>query len=234
MGSVFRFKKFEVDQSGCAMKINTDGVLLAAVVVHSNPRFVLDIGTGTGVIALMLAQRFPDADIDAVEIDESAAKAATGNFARSAFSERTTAHFSAIEDYKTDRKYDLIVSNPPYFVNDLKNPEIRKGIARHADAQFFESLLIKVAEILSDGGCFWVILPVKQAELLVQSAVDINLFLRKQIDICSDEHKPVIRQVICLSGLAGELERETFYIYESEGVYTAAYRTLLKDFFLAF
>lgn len=234
MGSIFRFKKFEVDQSGCAMKINTDGVLLAAVVMHSNPRFILDIGTGTGVIALMLAQRFPEANVDAVEIDESATNAAVGNFARSSFSERTTAHFSAIEDYVTARKYDLIVSNPPYFVNDLKNPEVRKGIARHTDAQFFESLLTKISEILNDEGCFWVILPVKQAELLVQSAAAFNLSLHKQIDICSDQSKPVIRQVICLSALKGTTERETFYIYESKGVYTDAYRLLLKDFFLAF
>lgn len=234
MGSVFRFKKFEVDQSGCAMKINTDGVLLAAVVWHANPRFVLDIGTGTGVIALMLAQRFPDANVDAVEIDESAANAAIGNFARSSFSERTRAHFGAIEDYVTERKYDLIVSNPPYFVNDLKNPELRKGIARHADAQFFESLLTKVSEILTEEGFFWVILPVKQAELLVQSAAAFNLSLFKQIDICSDQSKPVIRQIICLSALKEITERETFYIYESKGVYTNAYRLLLKDFFLAF
>lgn len=234
MGSVFRFKKFEVDQSGCAMKINTDGVLLAAVAAHSNPHFMLDIGTGTGVIALMLAQRFPEAAIDAVEIDESAANAAVGNFARSSFSARTTAHFSAIEDYVTERKYDLIVSNPPYFVNDLKNPELRKGIARHADLHFFESLLRKVSEILNDKGCFWLILPVKQAELLVQSAADFNLSLLRQIDVCSDQSKPVIRQIICLSTSKGPTEREIFYIYESKGVYTDAYRLLLKDFFLAF
>lgn len=234
MGSVFRFKQFEVDQSGCAMKINTDGVLLAAVVAKSEPRYILDIGTGTGVIALMLAQRFPSAYIDAVEIDESAANAAVGNFARSSFSSRTAAHFSAIEHYTTDRRYDLIVSNPPYFVNDLKNPEIRKGIARHADERFFEALLEKVSEILAEEGCFWVILPVKQAGLLVQSAAAFDLSVRKQIDVCSDQTKPVIRQIVCLSRLKGAKEQETFYIYESRGIYTEAYRLLLKDFFLAF
>lgn len=233
MGSVFRFKKFEVNQSGCAMKINTDGVLLAAVVAQSNPQYILDIGTGTGVIAMMLAQRYPDAFVDAVEIDESAALAASANFANSDFAIRTQAFHTPIASYETQKKYDLIVSNPPYFVNDLKNPEKRKEIARHAGEQFFESLLEKVAGILAEEGCFWVILPVKQAELLVQRAADFNLLLRKQIDICSDQSKPVIRQIVCLSRFAAE-EREIFYIYEAEGVYTAAYKELLKDFFLAF
>ncbi|WP_316753520.1 tRNA1(Val) (adenine(37)-N6)-methyltransferase [Pedobacter gandavensis] len=217
------------------MKINTDGVLLAAIVTHDNPEYTLDIGTGTGVIALMLAQRFPKTLVDAVEIDESAANTALGNFAGSKFAERTAAHLSPIEHYQTTRKYDLVVSNPPFFVNDLKNPEIRKGIARHADEEFFDALLQKVSEILSPTGSFWLILPVKQAELLVENATQYGLSLQKRIDVCSDLSKPVIRHIICLSkNNQPPPPSENFYIYESKGVHTLAYKELLKDFFLAF
>lgn len=234
MGSIFKFKQFEVDQSGCAMKINTDGVLLAAYVSASSPRYVLDVGTGTGVIAMMLAQRFPDAQIDAVEIDAAAANRAALNFANSAFASRITAHHVPVAEYQTERKYDLVVSNPPYFVNDLKNPEQRKGIARHADETFFEALLERISGLLTEQGAFWLILPVKQAEWMIKHAPDFKLYLTFRLDISSDEQKPVIRQVICLSRQQAQPDTEQFYIYKSEGVYTDAYKYLLKDFFLAF
>lgn len=234
MGSIFKFKQFEVNQAGCAMKINTDGVLLGAIVQKNDAKQILDIGTGTGVIALMLAQRFPDALVDAVEIDESAALAASANFSNSDFSARVKAHHFPISLYNTHVKYDLIVSNPPYFVNDLKNPEQRKGIARHADENFFELLLLKTSELLADDGCIWLILPVKQAEFVVERASAFNLGLSERINVCSDESKPVFRHIICLQRKVVETKVSNFFIYESEKVYTADYKRLLKDFLLAF
>lgn len=235
MGSVFKFKEFEVNQAGCAMKINTDGVLLGAIASQIEPEYGLDIGTGTGVIAMMLAQRFPKMQIDAVEIDESAANTARNNFAGSKFMERTQAHLSPIANYHTTRKYDLVVSNPPFFVNDLKNPELRKGIARHADEEFFDSLVQKVSEILTPRGSFWLILPLKQAESLIESAIQYGLHLQRRIEICSDQSRPVIRLIICLSkNQTKQFTVEDFYIYESKGIHTPAYKELLKDFFLAF
>lgn len=234
MGSIFKFKQFEVDQSDCAMKINTDGVLLAAYVTASAPQHILDVGTGTGVIAMMLAQRFPDAQVDAVEIDAEAANRAALNFTNSAFAPRIMAHHVPVAEYQTTRKYDLVVSNPPYFVNDLKNPEQRKGVARHADETFFESLLERVAGLLTEEGAFWLILPVKQAEWMINHAPAFKLYLTFTLDISSDVQKPVIRQVICLSRRQSIPDVAQFYIYASEGVYTDAYKYLLKDFFLAF
>lgn len=216
------------------MKINTDGVLLAAVATHSDPKRILDIGTGTGVIAMMLAQRFDSALIEAVEIDESAALAADRNFSRSPFSARLFCHATSLEAYSSDHKYDLIVSNPPFFVNDLKNPEGRKSLARHADSSFFETVLMKSAELLSANGLLWLILPVKQADLVINSAANYHLFLQHEISICSDVNKPVIRKVICFGNTKSALKRENFYIYKEEGVYTDAYKVLLRDFFLAF
>ena len=234
MGSVFKFKHFEVDQEGCAMRINTDGVLLGAIAMHPLPLRMLDIGTGTGVIAMMLAQRFPSAKVDAVEIDASAGTAAGKNFKNSPFSDRLAIYPLSIENFKRDVKYELIVSNPPYFVNDLKNPEKRKEIARHTDEYFFDMLLRKSAAILSDNGLLWLILPVRQAEKVTVNAFLQKLFPVKIIHIYSDETKEPFRQIICLGFGMQETVNEHVYIYASEGVYTDQYKQLLKDFFLAF
>ena len=234
MGSLFRFKQFSVDQSGCAMKINTDGVLIGGIVTADAPSRILDVGTGTGVIAMMLAQRFPAAQVEAVEIDASAASTAEKNFAASPFSARLAVHTGDILNFETAFGYDLIISNPPFFVNDLKNPEAAKRLARHADADFFVGLLRKVAGLLNPGGECWLILPVKQAEALVVQAVLYKLFPRRIIHVHSDESKPEIRQVICFSFANTAVVHEDFYIYAAQGLYTEAYTSLLKDFFLAF
>jgi tRNA1Val (adenine37-N6)-methyltransferase len=234
MGRVFRFKGFEVDQTGCAMKINTDGVLLGAVALHQQPENILDIGTGTGVIALMMAQRFPAAMVDAVEIDEDAAARAQSNCLISPFSERTKVFYGAFEAFESSRKYDMIVSNPPYFVNDLKNTDKRKELARHADEDFFSLLVRKVSGMLSPKGALWLILPVKQAEGVVRQSVLHQLFPSKIIKVYSDSTKEPFRHIICLDFSGDKTADEQVFIYESEGVYTSQYKELLKDFFLAF
>lgn len=239
MGSVFKFKQFEIDQHGCAMKINTDGVLLGAIAAHSLPLNILDIGTGTGVIALMLTQRFPSAKAAAVEIDADAAAAAAKNCFNSPFADRTVVHACAYEDFVTQVKYDMIVSNPPYFVNDLKNPDKKKEVARHADEDFFNSLLRKAAGMLTDDGLLWLILPVKQAEKVIVNAVLQKLFPLKIVRVYSDRDKTAFRMIVCL-GFEQAVDgpvlgiEEHVYIYMSKGVYTDQYKSLLKEFFLAF
>jgi len=232
--SIFKFKQFEVDQSNCAMKINTDGVLLAALAESESPKRILDIGTGTGVLALMMAQRFPIAKIEAVEIDELASATAGRNFQSSVFYERLTISNVAIEHYSTTEKFDLIISNPPFFVNDLKNTEEKKGIARHASDRFFKDLITKVDEILNSDGSFWFILPVKQAELLIENAKKLKLYPSKIIQLHSDISKPVFRFIVSLSRNNQYILEEHFYIYEAEKTYTNAYKELLKAFFLGY
>jgi tRNA1Val (adenine37-N6)-methyltransferase len=234
MKNAFKFKQFEVDQTDCAMRINTDGVLLGAVASKTNPCRILDIGTGTGVIALMLAQRFPEAFVDAVEIDGLAAQSAARNAENSLFSKRLRVLHTAIEDYNSAVPYDLIVSNPPYFVNDLKNKEHRKGVARHTDALFFEQMLKRVDSLLSKGGCFWFILPVKQAEITVTIAANYGMLPVEIIHLYSDETKTAFRWIVCLDYSGAALKHQNLYIYASRGVHTDAYKQLLKDFFLAF
>ncbi|MFC3559295.1 tRNA1(Val) (adenine(37)-N6)-methyltransferase [Pedobacter jamesrossensis] len=232
--NIFKFKQFDIDQTGCAMRINTDGVLLATSVSHAEPKKILDIGTGTGVIALMLAQRFLDAEIDAVEIDSQAANAARQNAMQSIFSERINVYHSSFQDFETETNYDLIVSNPPFFVNDLKNEEERKGIARHADVDFFDILVRKSAKILSNKGKLWMVLPVKQATEVERIGANVNLFVSEKISMHSDKDKPTFRIMICLTREKVVVNEWDFCIYESMNVHTEAYKSLLKDFFLNF
>lgn len=234
MKNIFRFKQFEVNQSGCAMKINTDGVLLGAIADHQNPVRILDIGTGTGVIALMLAQRFSKAQVHAVEIDEQASATARDNFRNSVFSERLNNNNVPIEQYQHPEKFDLIVTNPPFFVNDYKNAEPKKEIARHASRTFFDDLLAKVNELLSDAGCFWFVLPIKQAEYVVARGEELGLFPQQVVKLRSDNTKSEFRRIVCLCKHKADLQEADFVIYKSEKVYTKAYRELLKDFFLAY
>ena len=219
------------------MKINTDGVILGALSRFSSlakDHRVLDIGTGTGVIAMMLAQRFETAIVDALEIDEAAAQAAQLNFLNAPFSDRLLVFTGDIATFEAPDQYDLIVSNPRFFVNDLKSTEARMSRARHAATDFFESMVAKSAELLSDQGLLWLILPVKQADLVIELGLAKGLHQIRVVNVHSDIDKPLIRKVICLGRHIEDLKEETFYIYESEKVYTAAYKTLLKDFFLAF
>ena len=234
MCNIFKFKQFEVDQTGCAMKINTDGVLLAALTDGIGCENMLDIGTGTGVISLMLVQRFEHAKIHAVEIDSEASATAEKNFRNSIFTERLSISNIAIEHYSNDKKFDLIISNPPYFVNDLRSAEEKKGIARHANDQFFEELIAKVDELLAPEGCFWFILPVKQADLLIKEAKRYDLSVSKQILLHSDQSKSAFRWIICLNRFKNEAEIVPFYIYEAKNIYTTSYKKLLKDFFLGY
>ncbi len=234
MSNTFRFKQFEVDQSGCAMRINTDGVLLAAMAEHPNPQYILDIGTGTGVIALMLAQRYSEATVAAVEIDEQASETARKNFRLSVFWDRISIQNVAIEQYNNETKFDLIVSNPPFFVNDYKSGNLKKEMARHASGVFFEELIAKVSTLLSEEGFFWFVLPIKQAEDLVEKGLKHNLFVQRLVCLHSDAGKPAFRKIVCLGRSEVQFLAEDFIIYEGENEYTSAYKYLLKNFFLAY
>ncbi len=238
--SVFRFKQFAVDQSGCAMKINTDGVLLAAMVAAGSPRRILDVGTGTGVVALMLGQRFPSAIIDAIEIDASAADTARQNFGASPFAARLTSHAVSLGDFEPEAPYDLVVSNPPFFLRSLQNDDQRKRIARHTDMEFFDQLITRSKRWLDAAGSLQVILPPSLADLIGQQATETyGLRIQHTINIHSFASHPPIRRILSIAKSAdgdhpGREEAPDFMIYERHGVHSAAYRELLKPFFLAF
>jgi tRNA1Val (adenine37-N6)-methyltransferase len=219
------------------MKINTDGVLLGALADADDPKSILDIGTGTGVIALMLAQRFKNSQTDAVEIDEEAARTATRNFENSPFTERLTVYplgFEAFFNSYPGKKYDLIVSNPPFYINSLKSPKKGKEMAKHADKDFFERLIKMIKEHLALQGIFSTILPVDTA-MLVTHISDLNgLFVVKKINIRSYSHSEIHRQVLSLSAEKNSTVEADFVIYQEQGVHSNSYRAALKDFFTIF
>jgi tRNA1Val (adenine37-N6)-methyltransferase len=234
MADIFRFKQFEVDQKDCAMRINTDGVLLAAMATYTVPRRILDIGAGTGVIALMLAQRFEKAHIDGVELEIGAANRAKHNFENSPFANRLQVFQQDILAFEPSHRYDMIVSNPPFFVNDLKSSNDKKGLARHTTANFFKQLIVKVDEILNEEGCFWFILPVKQAQELVLEAARLAFFPSQIVAIQSTEKQQAFRHLVCLSKANLRPRKSSFCIYNLDRTYTQAYCELLKEFFTIF
>jgi len=234
---MFRFKQFNVDQTGCAMKINTDGVLLGAIATAENPSAILDIGTGTGVIALMLAQRFARAKIDAVEIDGDAAKTADRNFKASPFANRLTVYDLSFENYFEqfpDKKYDLIISNPPFYINSLKSPGARRSLAKHTDIDFFERLVNTIAGHLALHGGFWLILPAGIAETVISFASSKKLYPIKLIQIRSYAHSLPHRIILHLAFERNPAEIVNLIIYEAENIYSEEYQSLLKPYFLTF
>lgn len=234
---MFQFKQFSVDQDNCAMKINTDGVLLGALTEANDPASILDIGAGTGVIALMLAQRFINAKIDAVEIDELAAATAAANFKNSPFADRLTCYPLALGDYSQrhpNKKYDLIVSNPPFYINSLHSPEKQKQLAKHANRNFFEHMLTDVSKHLSAVGTCWLILPLQTTIAVKAIAASVGLDVRKIIYVQSFVDKEAHREILALSFGNHKLEEEQFVIYESAGIYTPQYKHTLRDFFTIF
>ena len=151
---MFRFKQFTIHQDACAMKVGTDGVLLGVLADVTAATHLLDIGTGTGLVALMLAQRNPSMSIDAIEIDSKAAKQAAENVAQSPWPQ-IRVHCAALQTYTANQPYNLIVSNPPYFVNSLKAPKAARTTARHTDSLSFNELVEGVDRLLSPAG-HWV------------------------------------------------------------------------------
>ena len=237
MSGIFKFKQFDVDQSGCAMKINTDGVLLGALADADHPQTIFDIGTGTGVIALMLAQRFSDAKIDAAEIDQSAAETAGRNFQNSPFADRLTLYstgFAEFFDRYFDRKYDLIISNPPFYINSLKSPEAKRELAKHANRNFFDSLISYASKHLTDKGIMCLILPLDTAAWVKRLVVKDGLLTKETITVHSYQDSEPHREIVVLSSNSDKPTVKKFVIYESPKIYTRQYQETLKDFFTIF
>ena len=217
------------------MKINTDGVLLGAIAASENPSSILDIGTGTGVIGLMLAQRFGNARVDAVEIDVFAAKTAGNNFANSPFNNRVTVFPVSIRAFFNEhpgKKYDLIVSNPPFFINSLESPKAKTTLAKHTDADFFENLIKDVSAHLSTIGTCWLILPTQTVALVKSLAIQNGMYLQREMRVRSFEYLEPHREIVCFGFKKQVIEIANLTIYETAGVYTGEYKILLQPFFL--
>ena len=231
----FRFKQFTVRQDRCAMKVGTDGTLLGAWVGADNCRHILDAGTGTGLIALMLAQRCPDALIDALDIDADASRQAKENVDDSPFAGRIRIIHAAFSDYAlaTALKYDLVVSNPPYFVRSLKNPDMRRRIARHADTLPLEELMGKGRGLLAPQGRIALVLPAGREEELCALACREGLHFVRQTAVTPVLGHAAKRILAELSASPASCpERDTLVIEKSPGEYTGDFVALTRAFYL--
>lgn len=232
----FRFKQFTVWHDKCAMRVNTDGVLLGAWTTVDNPQLILDIGTGTGLLALMMAQR-SNATIHAIDIEENAYKQAFSNVANSPWPERVhLGHADFCDYYKTcPHKYDLIISNPPYFHNSLKNPDRTKVLARHSDSLSVQSLLKGVSVLLTDDGIFSVILPAENNHFENEAFLNGLKCLRKTI-VRSFPESSALRQM--LEFKKAEKEKtcllDEMIVFQTPGKYSPIYLELTKNFYLNF
>ncbi|MBI9059086.1 MAG: tRNA1(Val) (adenine(37)-N6)-methyltransferase [Labilibaculum sp.] len=234
----FEFKQFRIDQNGSAMKVGTDGVLLGAWADVSGATRILDIGTGTGIIAIMAAQRTHDhAIVDAVEIESSSYQQALSNFENSPWSSRLNAHHSSFQDFHKDQqvKYDAIVSNPPYFLNGLNAKEEARTQARHADHLPFEELLEGAMKLLSEKGSLSVILPVEEGELFIRLARLTGFYLKRKVAVLPNPGKPAKRYLLEFSLQNCDLQISDFRVENGQRhVYSPEYIKLTKDFYLKF
>ena len=232
--NLFQFKQFGVQQNLSAMKVGTDGVLLGAWVTPKEGS-LLDIGTGTGLLSLMLAQRTDAAQIDAIDIDESAYQQALINVNESKWKERIHVHHSALQDYKPSKKYDLIFSNPPYFVNSSKTTNEAKNRARHTDDLPFDELIRLVKHFLKEEGVFALILPVNEAPSFVDKAFQRELFLTRRSAVKPNIHKKPKRVLLEFAHQHLTLKEEELTIEtEKRHQYTKEYINLTQDFYLNF
>lgn len=230
MSKPFSFKKFSVAHDQCAMKVGTDAVLLGAWTTSSAQR-ILDIGTGCGLIALMLAQRNADAIIDAVEIDESSVMQAKNNFDNSPWAGRINGIHNDIKKFDPEFLYDLIVSNPPYFIDSTPSPSIKKHQVRHNSLLSLSELLRQVRRLLSTDGKFSVILPVVEGELLIKEAALSELFTERIAHFIPRQGRATERLLITFSHTAGNIDKENILHYKHENEWSEQYKNLTKDFY---
>lgn len=232
----FQFKQFTVNQDQCAMKIGTDGVLLGAwTPIDNHPQNILDIGTGTGIIALMLAQRSDAQQIDAIEIDEDAYEQATENFENAPWNNRLFCFHAGLDELmdEPEELYDLIVSNPPFFSETVYSDNPQRDMARFQDALPFEHLLEGVALLLADNGIFAVIVPYKEAPNFIAMASTFDLYPQKITHVKGHANAAFKRSLIAFSTQKAENLIENDLIIEiSRHQYTPEYIALTRDFYL--
>ena len=231
--SFFQFKQFRLEQSLAGMKFGMDSATLGAWANHPSPASILDIGTGTGVLALMLAQRY-DCPIDAVEIEENAFVQTNLNFTNSPWADRLFAHHQDINSFDQGKKYDLIVSNPPYFHRSYSSPDQKRQLARHSESLSTQDLLQKVADLLNKDGFFFVVIPSASVNEYEKEGEMRGLLLQEKVDIITVEGKMPARCILKFGKRETQTLRSSVTVKDKDGNYTEVYSQLLKDYFLIF
>ena len=271
---MFHFKQFDIEDHGATLKVGTDALLLGALAEPSViPRSILDIGTGCGILALMMAQRFPSATIDAIDIDQPSVSLAENNFSRSPWHNRLRCYKTSLQEMASHpsypfkgicnprhlfkgicnprHPYDLIISNPPYFSNSLRNDDAQKRLARHDDALPPTLLFSLSSQLLSPSGIMWISCPASEQKKFITAANNAGFNVERSIGICTSYSKPPRLNILSFShgspfsqdplelGSPAKahssplrLAKDTFFLRDQQNQYTAWYRKTTEPFLL--
>ncbi|WP_440053749.1 tRNA1(Val) (adenine(37)-N6)-methyltransferase [Pseudoalteromonas sp. T1lg65] len=229
--SAFTFKQFTIKQNHAAMKVSTDGILLGAWAPVEGVKHILDIGTGTGLIALMSKQRNPQASVTAVEIDEQAVLDAKDNFMSSPWPDIQLQQID-IQSFYSDNLFDLIISNPPYFNDSLKGPNERRNRARHTDSLSFLTLITSYQRLSTPTGKLAVILPESESQHFCQLVNQRQLFIQSNWAIRSAPDKAVSRRLLLIGKVPKNLLQQVLVIRNEKNQYSEAFTNLCKAFYL--
>ena len=228
---IFCFKQFSVRHDRCAMKVGTDGVLLGAWGSVEGKR-ILDIGTGTGLIALMAAQRNPEADVQGIDIDESAVAQASENVAESPFSRQIECVLQDVLTFESEAPFDAILCNPPFFTEDTLPDNRSRALARNNKCLPFPQLIKKVAVLLAENGTFSLIVPSGLAQEIVGLCMENGLHLVRRCQIHTTARKPPRRTLLEFSRQNRSCEMQTLCLVVDDGTRSQQYKELTKDFYL--
>ena len=237
---IFRFKQFAINQDKCAMKVGTDSVLLGSWCKVNNKHKILDIGSGTGILSLMLAQRASDSIIDAIEIDNNAYLQSVENINNSPWKNRINIFNNSFQAFaeKSSCKYDLIISNPPYFENSLKSDCHKRTTARHTDSLSYEDLLSNAVDLLAENGIIALVYPIESHEKIKTIAKSLSLKFN-DILFVKGNHSGKVKRVLAelTNQIDNTLSSDDFnnniLVIESQRhIYTQEYIGLTKDFYL--
>ncbi|MBN8643062.1 MAG: methyltransferase [Flavobacteriales bacterium] len=233
---MFQFKQFSIHQDRCAMKIGTDAVLLGAwCPIDNKPFSILDIGAGTGILSLMLAQRTSAEQIDAIEIDEDAYEQCVENFEASPWSDRLFCFHAGLDEFvdEPEDEYDIIISNPPFYSENYKTDNDSRDLARFQDALPFEELVDAASLLLSENGIFAVIIPFKEEERFIDLCAEAELFPVKVTRVKGSHTTPIVRSLLAFKRYElSVLEADELVIEINRHEYTDDYINLTKEFYL--
>ena len=227
----FHFQHFSINQDRTAMKIGMDSVLLGTWCPTPQIGRILDIGTGTGLLALLLAQR-TECSVDAIEIDSEACMQATENVNNSPYRSRISVLNTSLQLYETVKTYDTIISNPPYFEDSLKSTDLSRNTARHTDTLSFESLFEFAFRLLSNEGNFCIVVPLQSFDRIIEVALESKLYCVQRIDIKGKNTKIAKRVLLEFRKTDLKLSHSTMSIRDADGSYSEQFKLLTKDFYL--